>query len=222
MDQKVWTFCTSVILSGMLGMTDGVTSGRIAVAASGPSNLGANIDEALSGRLIGYLGDGANTPSITNVSNVRASDGVLKETDAELVRNLNRLTRRKRRQDTKMAVTCSRLGLSSECTVFQAAYKEDDGIIHSFNTFTEAGSGVLRLIVYRRNDPPAGDFFLIDIGAGIQRAMALRRDTGQPVWSPLPNGPARDSLNAEFAYWRNQQNELAKEPDVQGPAISQN
>ncbi len=140
-----------------------------------------------------------------------------KQTDADLIRKLDQLTRRKGYKSFAIGeTTCRGLGLQpiGDCEVFQAPYGDyqKPGGAHAFNTFDEPGTGQLRIIMFKR---VGGTTYAYLAGLDGRLTKAGRRDKFQETdrWAAITVDHARTGFQQELDYWRAKQDELSNEAD---------
>jgi len=147
---------------------------------------------------------------------VQVTQNAARQSDADLMRHLDQLTRRKGYKSIELGYSvCQNLGLSDiggNCKVYQAPYPDNAGFIHAFNSYDDLGAGTIKIILYKRNNATA-TFYMLGLDSVLERAAVEKTSNGQPVWTQIPNDRAMAGLQRELAYWRTKQTELAKEPD---------
>jgi len=134
--------------------------------------------------------------------------------DAALIAELAELTRRKGYRNIPMGrETCENLGLKpiGDCRVFQETYVDAYGFTHGFNTFTEPGSGNIRIFLFRHGRRHSY-YYAVGVDGKLQRAAVLDRKRTF-AWFPLHKDSATSGFAQEVSYWRIRRYRLESEPD---------
>jgi hypothetical protein len=134
--------------------------------------------------------------------------------DAALMAELAVLTRQKGYKNIPMGrETCENLGLKpiGNCRVFQEAYVDAYGFTHGFNTFTEPGSGNIRIFLFRHGRRRSY-YYAPGLDGKLQRAAVLDRKRTF-AWFPLHKDSATPGFDQEVSYWRIRRYQLESEPD---------